>query len=226
MTDGPAPTPTEDPEEAATRSARGRLLWAAATGLAVIAVAALLIVGLSNRGASRTLDKAIDRGDRAAAPDFTLPLLIPGAPLDLKEGTEVTLSSLRGKPVVLNMWASWCEPCRDEAPLLNGLYSQYTSRGVVMLGVNVQDITEDARRFAAGNNLHFPSVRDGNDEVKGDYGATAFPETFIIDREGRVAWLLRGPLTDDAELENVSAFKAALEKVIAEPATTTGAGAE
>lgn len=220
MTDGSAPTPAVDPEETATRSARGRLLWAAATGLAVVAVATLLIVGLSNRGVSRTLDKAIERGDRAAAPDFTLPLLIPGAPLNLKEGSAVTLSSLRGKPVVLNMWASWCEPCRDEAPLLNGLNAQYEKRGVVMLGVNVQDITEDARRFASANNLRFPSVRDANDAVKGDYGATAFPETFIVDREGRVAWLLRGPLTDDAELENVSAFRAALEKVIAEPATS------
>lgn len=222
MTDETAPPPTEDDE--APSGGRSRLWWGIGAAVAVAALTVLLVVGLANRGVSTAIDDAIERGDRAEAPDFTLPLLIPNAPLSGAEGRPVTLSDLRGRPVIVNMWASWCVPCRDEAPLLDSLVARYGPQGVVLLGVNVQDISSDARDFARVYDMRFPSVRDGNDDVKNRWGATGVPETFIVDRDGRVALALRGPLVAGGPSENFTAFRRVLEQVVAEPAGGTATG--
>ncbi len=125
----------------------------------------------------------------AAAPTFTLRRLDGG-------GT-VSLASLRGKPVVLNFWASWCIPCKTEAKALEQAWSQYRNR-VAFIGVDFHDVTGDARRFVAAHELSFPMVQDGSGDVTGSYGITQVPETYVLDRQGHVVLHLAGPVTDPA----------------------------
>jgi cytochrome c biogenesis protein CcmG/thiol:disulfide interchange protein DsbE len=124
----------------------------------------------------------------ASAPTFTL--------RRLDGGGSVSLASLRGKPVVLNFWASWCIPCKAEAKALEQAWGRYRSRGVVFLGVDFHDVTGDARRFVAAHRLTFPMVQDGAGDVTGRYGITQVPETYVLDRRGRVVSHLAGPITD------------------------------
>ena len=97
---------------------------------------------------------------------------------------------------MLNVWASWCEPCKDEAPLLESLWNDYKGKGLVVLGLNTQDLPDKASRFIVDNGLTFPSVRDGSTKTERKFGTTQVPETFVIDPDGRVRLVpLRGQLT-------------------------------
>ena len=137
------------------------------------------------------LSKQANRGDRPAAPDFTLERLDHDGALQL--------SSLRGKVVVLNAWASWCGPCKEEAPFLEQVWRSNRDRGVVVLGVDAKDFRADARRFADRFGLTFPLVYDGPGDAIGAYGITGFPETFVIDREGRVVRAFAGAVNGAEE---------------------------
>jgi cytochrome c biogenesis protein CcmG, thiol:disulfide interchange protein DsbE len=141
------------------------------------------------------LSKQANRGDRPPAPDFTLERLD-------QDGT-LELSSLRGKVVVLNAWASWCVPCKEEAPYLEQVWQANRDRGVVVLGVDAKDFRADARRFADRYELTFPLVYDGPGDEIGKYGITGFPETFVIDREGRVVRAFAGAVNGDEEREEL-----------------------
>lgn len=123
----------------------------------------------------------------ASAPGFTLHRL-GGA------GT-VSLASLRGEPVVLNFWASWCVPCKTEAKALQQAWAQYRGRGVVFLGVDFHDLASDARKFVAAHALSFPMLQDGSGDVTGRYGITQVPETYVVDRSGRIVAHIAGPIT-------------------------------
>jgi cytochrome c biogenesis protein CcmG/thiol:disulfide interchange protein DsbE len=124
----------------------------------------------------------------APAPTFTLRRL---------DGTgSVSLSALRGKPVVLNFWASWCLPCKSEARALEAAWTRYRGRGVEFVGVDFHDVTGDARRFVSVHSLTFPMVQDGSGDVTGSYGITQVPETYVLDRQGRVVLHLAGPITE------------------------------
>ncbi len=107
-------------------------------------------------------------------PEFALPLL----------GTSKTLSSeeLKGQPVVLNFWASWCIPCREEAPALQSAWERYEKRGVRIVGVNLQDSEQDAKDFVAEFGLTYPIVRDPNLSLWTKLGVAGLPETFFLDR--------------------------------------------
>ena len=96
------------------------------------------------------------------------------------------LASLRGKPVVLNFWASWCVPCKGEAKTLERAWNRYRARGVVFLGVDYHDVTSDARTFLSHHDVTYPTVQDGSGMVADRYGVTAVPETYFIDRRGRL----------------------------------------
>jgi len=124
----------------------------------------------------------------SVAPTFTLRKL---------DGTgNVSLASLRGHPVVLNFWASWCEPCKSEASVLEGDWTHYRDRGVVFLGVDYHDLAPDARDFVRHHALTFGMLQDGSGEVTGSYGISQVPETYVLNRRGRVVAHLAGPITD------------------------------
>jgi cytochrome c biogenesis protein CcmG, thiol:disulfide interchange protein DsbE len=155
--------------------------------VAATALVALLVYGLTAAGESTTLDDAVARGERPAAPSRALPKL---------GGGTGSLADYRGKPVVLNFWASWCEPCEAEAPALRRAQARLERAGGTVLGVTVQDATPDSQRFAREHDIGFPSLRDVDGELGKDYGRTGVPETFIIDRDGRVVAISRGQVDD------------------------------
>jgi cytochrome c biogenesis protein CcmG/thiol:disulfide interchange protein DsbE len=155
--------------------------------LGALALVALLVYGVVGVGESTTLDDAVKRGERPAAPVRALPRL---------GGGEGSLADFRGRPVVLNFWASWCEPCKDESPALMRAHRRLQRAGGTVLGVTVSDASGDSRRFAERYGLTYPSLRDIEDELGEDYGRTGVPETFVIDRGGRIAALSRGSVDD------------------------------
>jgi cytochrome c biogenesis protein CcmG, thiol:disulfide interchange protein DsbE len=117
-------------------------------------------------------------GRTPPAPQFALSRLdAPG---------KLALASLRGKVVVLNFWASWCVPCKSEAPRLEAAWQRYRSNDVVVLGVDAQDFSGDAKRFMQKYKLTYPNVHDGPGDVLPKYGVTGFPETYFVDRRGRL----------------------------------------
>jgi cytochrome c biogenesis protein CcmG, thiol:disulfide interchange protein DsbE len=165
---------------------RPRLYWPIT--LAAAALVGLLAYGLTARGDDRTLDEALAKGDRVPAPTAELPRL--GAP-----GT-ASLADEKGKVVVLNVWASWCPPCKSEMPLLQRTHEKISKRGGLVLGIDTQEPQEDALSFLREKDITFPSLRDRDREYGRKYGVSAYPETFLIDRDGRVAALRRGPVTE------------------------------
>lgn len=160
--------------------------WLALVGIA--AVVGLLAAGLSEGRPSRALDQAIAAGQRAPAPATRLPAL--------SGGRIYTLRAFRGQVVVLNVWASWCQPCQAEAPLLERWYRRIRSLGGTVVGVDTFDTTTDATSFIRHFRLTYPMLRDPGGQVKNAFGVTGFPESFVIDRHGRVAALERGPVDD------------------------------
>ncbi len=125
----------------------------------------------------------------------------PAAPFTLKtfSGDTVSLEGLRGRVVVLNFWASWCVPaCYEEAPALERGWRAWKDRGVTLVGINIQDREEAARGFLAQFHHTFPNAADAGGRVSVDYGVYGVPETFFIDRAGRVRAKHVGAITDAA----------------------------
>jgi peroxiredoxin len=119
-----------------------------------------------------------------AALDFTLPDL---------SGTPVRLSDLRGKIVFLNLWATWCPPCRAEMPSMQTLYERLKGRDFVMLAIAEDTNAADVAGFVKDLGLTFPVLLDTDNTLPARFGVTGFPETFIIDREGQVIKHVIGP---------------------------------
>lgn len=162
-----------------------RVFWPVT--IAAAALVGLLAYGIAARHTSTTLDDAVARGRRPQAPAMNLPRL--GAPGD------GSLADYRGKVVVLNMWASWCEPCRQEVPLLQKTQEKIAPQGGTVLGIDTQDASADALSFLRARDATFPSLRDRDRSYTHRFGVTGYPETFLIDRRGRVAALRRFPVT-------------------------------
>jgi len=136
------------------------------------------------------------------APDFTLSLYD-------RYGTEpIALADLRGQPVVVNFWASWCTECYREAALLEEAYKDYKDQGVVFLGVAHLDTEKDALAYLDQYGVTYPSGPDLGDKISQSYGITGVPETFLIDREGNITHVQIGPV------ERAS-FYSLLDKLVA-----------
>jgi cytochrome c biogenesis protein CcmG, thiol:disulfide interchange protein DsbE len=165
-----------------------RLLGAfpAAVVLGIVAVLGVLAYGVTSSGHSETIDDALADGRRVPAPALDLQRLAGGG--------AASLSDYRGKVVVLNFWASWCAPCREESPLLQRWHERIRSRGGTVLGVNVLDVRSDAHAFVEEYGLTYPMLRDGSSDSGEAFGVVGYPETFVIDRRGRIAAVTRGPV--------------------------------
>ena len=130
----------------------------------------------------------------------------PAAPFTLAtfDGGQVSLEALRGRVVVVNFWASWCYPaCYEEAPALARAWQTYKDRGVMMIGINIQDKEEPAKKFLTQFGHTFPNAPDPAGRVSVDYGVYGVPETFFIDRAGRVRWKQVGAVTEQIFQERV-----------------------
>ncbi|MGH2746057.1 MAG: TlpA family protein disulfide reductase [Thermoleophilaceae bacterium] len=168
----------------------GRLAALCALALFV----ALLVYGVLSKPADTTIDSSLAEAEAPPAPGFALEVLQSGSPGPRLERRleaaaadgELALDELRGAAVVLNFWASWCPPCREEAPRLERSWRESRDRGVVFLGLDMQDLTGDAREFIREFGLSYPNVRDPGDEVARDWGVTGLPETFFVSARGRV----------------------------------------
>jgi len=122
-------------------------------------------------------------------------------------GAPLSLEGLRGKVVMLNFWASWCMPaCYEEAPALERTWREYKDKGVVVVGVDIQDKEEAARKFIAEFGHSFPNGPDPAGRIAVDYGVYGVPETFFIDRKGRVRFKKVGALTDELARQHLDAL--------------------
>jgi len=158
----------------------------------VVALLCLLIWKVA-KGDDNAVTGSLAEGKAVAAPAFTLAQL---------DGTgELALESLRGKAVVLNFWASWCGPCKDETPLLQKGWERWQGKDVVFVGIDVKDFRGDARSFVRKFGVTYPNVYDGKGSTVGRYGVTGFPETYFIDADGRVVYRIAGPVDEASELD-------------------------
>jgi cytochrome c biogenesis protein CcmG/thiol:disulfide interchange protein DsbE len=149
--------------------------------LAVLAVVGLLAFGLLSKGTT-----TIAVGD--PVPDRVLPAL-PGP-------GHGSIDEHRGEWVLVNLWASWCIPCREEAPALERFYRQRDADGTTVVGINVQDNRDDAVAFLRDHPTTYPQLRSVGDERSSAFGSTGVPENFLVDPHGRLALIWRGPVDD------------------------------
>ena len=158
--------------------------------LAGACLVALLVYGVSAQSANRTLDERVAHGGRPTAPQATRMLPVLGA------GGERSLASFRGQLVVLNFWASWCVPCEAEAPLLEHAQQQLARDGGTVLGVTYLDASPDSLAFVQRYGLTYPNLRDDDGVFAHSYGTDQLPESFVIDRQGRVVAISRGEIDE------------------------------
>lgn len=149
--------------------------------LAVAALLGLFFYGLT----TQRLQAGIVPKPNTIAPDFQLTTY---------DGQSVHLASYRGKVVVVNFWASWCVPCKDEQPVLESLWKRYQDRGVVFLGVDIQDTQHDGLAFIRQFGASYPMAPDPTGAVSISYGVVGMPETYIVSREGTIARKIVGPV--------------------------------
>jgi len=145
--------------------------------------------GLNNSSTGNALTSTNDPLRGKPAPDFTLAILSTHAE------PPIHLANLRGKPVVINFWASWCSPCADEAPLLQAAWQHAGTKGVIFIGIDYQDTQSDGLSFLQKQGITYPSAIDANGATAINYGVTGTPETFFIDRRGVVVATVRSQIT-------------------------------
>ena len=180
--------------------------------------AGLVLTGLLAWGLTAESDPGVDAkladGQAPLAPAFDLPLLQLGS-LPPKHGElasklsdeRLTLDELEGTPFVLNIWASWCDPCREEAPALERQWQESGPRGVLFLGLNIQDLPEDASRFLREFEISYPNVREEGNGIARAYGSTGLPETYFVSERGRIVGHVLGVVSPERLVEGAEAAR-------------------
>ena len=157
--------------------------------LGVLAVVGLLVFGLVSKGSS-----GLAVGD--PAPVSALP--------ELEGGGSQSLADYRGRWVLVNFWASWCPPCRAEAPALEEFQQAHGGPGFAVLGVDTRDLTSDGRDFVRQHGLSYPQLRDGDGDAADDYGTTGLPESFLVDPAGKLRLHAPGAVDEEYLSEEVA----------------------
>ena len=140
-----------------------------------LALLAILCVGFTSGAWAKT--------DQAPAPDFTL---------KSQNGDNLKLSELRGKVILINFWASWCGPCRQEMPVLDQLYRHYRSLDFTILGVNVEQDSDNAKTLLKDVSVSFPVLFDSENKVSKLYEVKGMPSTVLVDRDGNIRYVHMG----------------------------------
>lgn len=165
---------------------RARIYWPAT--IAATLLVGLLAYGLTTTGTDTTLDSAMAKGERVEPPaEGSLPVL--GG-----DGSG-SLADYKGKVVLVNVWASWCEPCREELPLIQKAHEMMSARGGTVLGIDVKENSGAALKAVDEFGLTYPNLRDRDGRYVRDWGQTGYPENYVIDRDGKVAAVRRFPVT-------------------------------
>ncbi len=151
----------------------------AIVAVVVLAMVALFAVSLANNAAGQLQAGAVQ--------DFTMTQF---------DGKAYTLSSLRGKVVVINIWASWCDPCKDEAPQLEAVWQTYQSKGVHFFGADYVDTDRPAQAFLASYNITYPNGPDLESRIYRTFRARGVPETYVINQRGEIAKTFIGPIKE------------------------------
>jgi len=154
----------------------------------VLALLALLAYGIAQNKTGESIDSQLAAGKRPVPPALKLPPLEGGRP--------VSLGSYRGRVVVLNFWASWCPPCKGEAPVLARWQPRLKAHGGTIVGIDVLDVSSDARHFVTEHGLDFPHLRDADGSRLKAFEVVGYPETVVLDRRGRIAATSRGAIDD------------------------------
>jgi cytochrome c biogenesis protein CcmG, thiol:disulfide interchange protein DsbE len=156
--------------------------------IAVFALLGLLAYGVASKSPSDSIDARLAQGERVVAPTPAWPALAGRRGL--------SLADYRGRVVVLNFWASWCVPCRQEASLLERWQRNMAPRGGTVLGVDVLDVTSDAQSFVRQFGITYPIARDRDGSTLKSFQVLGYPETLVIDRRGRIAATRRYPVDE------------------------------
>jgi len=195
-TEAPPKTgPQSTREDAETRPAgRRRFVIPGLSAVIALGLVSLLVYGLIARAPDTRIDDSLARNTAVAAPSYRLAMLRHGSlgpVLERRVGPAladgfVSPAELVGTPYVLNFWASWCVPCRIEAPRLAQAWKRARPRGVLFVGLDMQDVGEDARRFMDRFGVDYLNIRDPTAATSRRYGATGIPETFFISSRGQI----------------------------------------
>lgn len=153
--------------------------------IAAVALLALLALGVAGTSSSSSIDAQVARGKYPLAPSRTVSLPLLGS------SAKTSLAAYRGKVVVLNVFASWCDPCKAEAPILAEAERSLRAHDATILGVTYLDNTSDSERFVREEHITYPILRDVSGAFVRSFGTTGVPETFVIDRQGRIQALRR-----------------------------------
>jgi cytochrome c biogenesis protein CcmG, thiol:disulfide interchange protein DsbE len=157
--------------------------------LAVLALVGLLVFGLVSKGSS-----GVALGE--PAPDSPLPRL--------EGGGSGSLAEYRGRWVLVNFWASWCGPCKQEAPALERFQRRHRGPKFTVLGIDSRDLSDDGRAFVRRYHLSYPQLRDGDGDTAHDFGTTGVPENYLVDPGGKVRLLVRGPVSEEYLRDSVA----------------------